>query len=434
MNISKRRIVPVLALVCVVGAGAAADDLHYINLFVGDRAAGLGGAYTAIADGPEGAYYNPAGLAFSPASYISLSTNAVQIKNLSYKDIWDSPDDPIDYDRNSFSFVPNFFGTIQKDGNIGFALTLASTENEQFDQRDKLLLPYSPTIDEIVNYGFVQSNSSQELGLSWGILLDPAFSIGFGAFVGYRDTKTIVENIIQLEGYTYFDTQTSYNRRQMVSLRPSLGAQWAVSKLVTLGLSTTVGLPIWAVDTSEAVRFSVYAAGPNAGDPLMDDIVMDVQDNTTSYKNLFQNGLFANTSLNTSIGAAFFISSSLLVSVSGSIYVPINSESEMYAKALTWNAAAGIEWYITPNFPLRFGLFTNNANTPVIEEGSINSEDHMNLYGASLTFGYATANFDLNIGVSGSLGAGEAQILANNEAIQEMTGSTFQIFISGSFH
>ena len=33
-----------------------ADDYHFNNFFIGDRAASMGGAYCAIADGPEGVY------------------------------------------------------------------------------------------------------------------------------------------------------------------------------------------------------------------------------------------------------------------------------------------------------------------------------------------------------------------------------------------
>ena len=48
-----------------------ADDYHFNNFFIGDRAASMGGAYCAIADGPEGVYYNPAGLSFSSSNYFS---------------------------------------------------------------------------------------------------------------------------------------------------------------------------------------------------------------------------------------------------------------------------------------------------------------------------------------------------------------------------
>ncbi|HNF26159.1 MAG TPA: transporter, Ompp1/FadL/TodX family protein, partial [Leptospiraceae bacterium] len=41
---------------------AFSDAYHNINGFFGERAAGLGGAYTAVSDDPSGAFYNPAGL------------------------------------------------------------------------------------------------------------------------------------------------------------------------------------------------------------------------------------------------------------------------------------------------------------------------------------------------------------------------------------
>jgi uncharacterized membrane protein YecN with MAPEG domain len=78
MTLARRRhsAAVVLLLGCVLTAGVTADEYHFVNTFVGDRAAGMGGAYTAIADGPEGMYYNPAGLAFAPTNYVSVSTNA----------------------------------------------------------------------------------------------------------------------------------------------------------------------------------------------------------------------------------------------------------------------------------------------------------------------------------------------------------------------
>ncbi|HOS34133.1 MAG TPA: hypothetical protein PLO95_13180, partial [Spirochaetota bacterium] len=76
-----RRVV-LISISLLLLFNVSADENHYINLFVGDRAAGLAGAYTAIADGPEGAFYNPAGLAYSSSKYFSLSVNAIQFKML----------------------------------------------------------------------------------------------------------------------------------------------------------------------------------------------------------------------------------------------------------------------------------------------------------------------------------------------------------------
>lgn len=414
---------------------ASADDYHYINLFVGDRASGLGGAYSAIADGPEGAYYNPAGLAFSPSVYVSVSTNAVQFKQLSYKDIWSGLSEaPIDYTRNSFSYVPSFFGTVQRSGKSGFALTLATIENDSFDQRDKISL-WEPGLEanQLVNVGFVQNNTNQELGLSWGMLLGESFSLGWGGFLGYRETKTITSNVQQVEGYAFFQSETSYYRRQRFSLRPSLGVQWIPSKTVSLGLSGTVNLPFLAFDTFETISMAMAADGWDAGSTVIGTDIQ-VQDNTSLMYTILNSGLFASTSVNSNLGFAWFVSPSLLVSADAVVYFPLNSPIDWLQRVFTWNAALGLEWYISPNFPLRVGLFTNNANTPSLSSGAINSQDNLDLYGASFSFGYATNNFDLTVGASGSLGAGYAQILTNNSGIQRMTGYTLQVFISGSFH
>ncbi|MBQ2293763.1 MAG: hypothetical protein II258_00150, partial [Spirochaetales bacterium] len=121
-----------------------ADDYHFNNFFIGDRAASMGGAYCAIADGPEGVYYNPAGLSFSSSNYFSLSANAIQYKQMVYKGIkFNGAEESIDYTRRSFSFIPNFFGFLQKYKHFTFAFTVASPDSELYDQRDSFKIPTS---------------------------------------------------------------------------------------------------------------------------------------------------------------------------------------------------------------------------------------------------------------------------------------------------
>src|SRR5437879_9797076 len=54
-------------------SGARADDANYRPYVVGGRAAGMGGAFTALADDGSAPYYNPGGLAFVRKSQLSLS-------------------------------------------------------------------------------------------------------------------------------------------------------------------------------------------------------------------------------------------------------------------------------------------------------------------------------------------------------------------------
>ncbi len=53
------------AMLACMAVPAAADELHYTNLLIGDRASGMGGAYTAVSDDATGLYYNPAGIAYA---------------------------------------------------------------------------------------------------------------------------------------------------------------------------------------------------------------------------------------------------------------------------------------------------------------------------------------------------------------------------------
>ena len=77
MNTKKQFSLAVaLVFILAFSTAAWADSYHYKNLIVGDRASGMGGAYTAISDDPSGLYYNPAGIVYSQGTNVSASANA----------------------------------------------------------------------------------------------------------------------------------------------------------------------------------------------------------------------------------------------------------------------------------------------------------------------------------------------------------------------
>jgi len=70
----KGRLLALLALaVCGWSAPVQADRFHYQSLLIGQRAIGVGGAFTGVADDPSAAFYNPGGLAQVPKDGISVS-------------------------------------------------------------------------------------------------------------------------------------------------------------------------------------------------------------------------------------------------------------------------------------------------------------------------------------------------------------------------
>src|SRR5437899_9949578 len=69
------RLAGVFLLANVLAPGSRADDSNFRPYVVGGRAAGMGGAFTALADDGSGPYYNPAGIAFARRSSLSLSAS-----------------------------------------------------------------------------------------------------------------------------------------------------------------------------------------------------------------------------------------------------------------------------------------------------------------------------------------------------------------------
>lgn len=409
-----------------------ADEEHYINLFIGERAAALGGAYTAIADGPEGAYYNPAGLAFAPVSSFSLSTNSFQYKNITYYDIWkdQDPSQTINYQRSSLAFVPNFFGTLQKNGNSTFAFSLSTLDSEAYDQRNRLVLPNANwNTDQVLNTSLNLNSTLQEAGFAFGFLLSPRTSVGVGLFSNYLDKKRIQNDVNQLVGTDYFQTVSSYYRHQRVNVRPVVGAQWAATEKLTLGTSFSVDVPAYSLITNQTTAYASYPAQDGSMVLLQKVVTPD----TKLTRTLWGDGLFTTATVKASMGVAYFFSPSLLASVDAYTYVPVKG-TEDDGRVLTWNVAAGTEWYASPNFPIRVGLFTNNANTPALVKGEKDQGEHVDLYGVSGSWGYSTPEFDVNVGFSYSMGLGQTQLLDDMTSIQSVSFQQVQVYVSGGYH
>jgi len=110
----------------MVTGAVQADDYHYVNMLVGDRAAGMAGAYTAVADDTAGLFYNPAGIVYAPGSSLSGSMNAYQQNSTNYKQVLGGQ---YDWKRSSGTLLPNFFGIVQPLGNgmVGFSYAVPNS-------------------------------------------------------------------------------------------------------------------------------------------------------------------------------------------------------------------------------------------------------------------------------------------------------------------
>ena len=448
-----------------------ADENHYINVFVGDRAAGLGGAYTALADGPEGVFYNPAGLAFSSSQYFSLSANAIQFKMLYYKDVYTKSDNtPFNYMRYSLSFIPNFFGFIQKAKHFTWAITVSCPDSEFYDQRenadviDYLDAKKTVSVTTPLNVNFNYKNQIYEAGPSIAFLPNKYFAIGMSAFFRYRDIQLINQSVRSFTEdiggipYDYFEKTSVYENERILGLNFQIGIQ--VMPIDKLSIGYSISTPFDMVDfkTHQSSNMRMMR---NSNNGVVDSSNYNrtVTNNTFNAYHLAENGLFRPLYIKQALGFCFFINKSILLTLDGYLYIPIqnldingnlvsyqwNKDTNRYDTYLgmgstlynklnvTGNVAMGFECYITPNFPLRLGFFTNFTNSQEIKDGDSNRDDYIHLLGGSFSFGFSTSDMSVNLGAVVQGGVGKAQILSGTTTTQEVIGVTANLFISGGY-
>jgi hypothetical protein len=79
----KKIVFLITILFCSCAIAFADGDAGFAGAFmrngIGARPLGMGGAYTAVAEGPEAAYYNPAGLAFASRISVSMSYKSMSL-------------------------------------------------------------------------------------------------------------------------------------------------------------------------------------------------------------------------------------------------------------------------------------------------------------------------------------------------------------------
>ena len=115
-------------------AVSLSDEYHYKNLLIGERPAGMGGAYSGVSDTPEGAFYNPAGMAYAVGRSLSVSVNAYHNTLTKYEGVLGEDD----WNRKSSSLVPNFFGMVQPFGKGKVAFSYAVPDIIEEDQNQVL--------------------------------------------------------------------------------------------------------------------------------------------------------------------------------------------------------------------------------------------------------------------------------------------------------
>ena len=413
-NRLRRYAAALLAIGCV--HPALAWENNHIHMIVGERPLGMGGAYTAISDDPSGLYYNPAGIVYGYAPNLSASVNSWQWTDSRYNDALGGAD----FERSSSELLPNFFGTTQPVGPLTVGISYAVTRAVREDQIQRFTGWEGAVFDDYtVNVD--NQDTETKIGPSAALEINRRFSVGMTLYFHHRKRKTVMNQVIESEDWDQPQWENIYYDRQETGITPIIGALLNAGDRLALGASVRTTEVLSSTTVRQATCHGHSEFPSEAGSLCQPEEVNHNRPVETSPRETYPWEI--------RFGAAFFATTNLLLAADVIYYT---EEGDYEA---TWNAAAGLEYYLNPRWALRGGLFTNHAHTPelVYDGETVNQPEHVNYYGGTVSISHFARNSSVTLGLTHSIGTGKAQIVGGWDGVQDVEASTTSLFLGTSY-
>ena len=387
-----------IAALVFLSAGAAARDLNRQSYQVGERAAGMGGAFTALTGDAASSYYNPAGLAGLGKQGISLSASMYQLLMESYHDALDV--DMGGGSRLQAAMNSRTFGTFPS--SVIYVLPLDDRPADAFWHQVlafSVLVPhydkYNGSLDRpLGEYAFelkgslFNEDTTYWAGPSYALALG-RLRLGVSLFALFHlsdmrynlAVKTWVtdDNL----GDMFLYAAQSFERSGFgITMLAQAGAQYDITERLTVGLS--LRSPTFGTFYSSASLLffnSAYAEDVN-GNPIVDEEIQDyvdrieTEDVTMNYR----------LPLKLALGVAYRVPGLLLAALDLSLHLPqgpyylftgpgvyptdavgrpiIDNDRALVPddrrkNSLVFNANLGVEVTLARDYFLRAGVFSD---------------------------------------------------------------------------
>jgi len=406
----------IAVLLAIATTSLLADALHYNNILIGDRASGLAGAYTAISDDSSGLFYNPAGIVFTEDLQLSASANAIHSTSSTYKGALGGED----FERESSTIVPNFFGLSKKLGNGYIGFSYAVTDFVLEDQDSEITtIPGFPLI--IININ--NTEKVTKLGPSYALKLNEQWNLGITLYLHNRERELIQNQFIRLSNNT-FESTNFYSTSSETGIEPVIGLMWTPDDSISFGLSVR---QTKILSSSTDVQLTCISDVPGNPSPQCAQ-----PSGTPLNPTLGSNDEKRELPLNTRFGVAYFPNPQLLFSADLSYDEAVDTSFSSAEEVL--NIAIGTEYYFNAEWAIRGGYYTNNSNAPEIKPGQVNQSDHVDLDGFSISITRFSKTSSITIGYTASSGDGKAQVIAGVPDIQDLEHTVETLYLSTSYN
>ena len=398
------------SILIFVGFGATqlqADDAHYKNMLIGERAATMGGSYVAISDDSTGCYYNPAGIAYAVGDSLSGSGNMLH----KMKTIYSEAIGTEDWVRESEALVPNYFGVLKNYKNYSFCFSYVVPE--AFIEHQDLV--FDNPLSTVKKY--YQSLHSEDItylmGPSAAMKLGENLSIGLTLYYQYRSFIRQFHYFLESTDSSY---EVYYESRKLREdgMMPKIGIQWSPWSLLTVGMAVDQSVLLNSNFQGDVSYHNSTDNSTGTPSPLT------LMNRTNSAeKRMFP--------LHLAWGVSYFPTPSLLYTIDLDYY-----QASEKGRADIMNYSGGTEYYLNPTNAIRFGLFTNYTNLPLPNSSTTAPYEYLDIYGASFGYTSYSSSSSLTLGAIYTSGSGKAWLYSGLTETRKLTRESLTLVFSAS--
>jgi hypothetical protein len=443
---------------------ARADPFHQQTLPLGQRAIGMGGAFTAVADDPSATYYNPAGLVLTNDSSLSASLTLQAFDKSTLQRGYRTSEGASSLHHSAETSLPVFISAIkllgkrdadgQRNHAIGLSSFTVSQRRISFDVESRV----GSTLNTLQ---VSNSEKTNWLGISYAYRLTKRLSFGLSGFLSFSKTTYTEERISaalgQIGDDSSFDSDSNAFASHLVKTRVKsmlgrLGGLYAVNDRLQLGLM--VQPPSIHIRGAASVR-----------DRSLVSNTMIVPGESSVF-NARQGKLLSKNPepWEVRLGARYELYDWLTLAIDGSLIGPSGSKdkpiiavgprkpdpetgavpqvgafmSETWYRNYSGNVSIGASASLPRTITLRAGLYTDLSSAPSVPKVSATFyEPDVNRVGGTLSVGLRNEGLDLSVGCIGVFGRGNALAFnADPDAEHmyqrtKMTDRMFLFFLNG---
>jgi len=372
----KRREVLCLLVSLLAAAGPVSASGRYRDIFIGNKAAGLGGAFIAVADDNNAVWYNPAGMVLVKGSCVGTSPSFEAHANGREKSFLGE-----DEGEWSLLFVPTALASVSDlaGGKLGLGIFMPVKDNFTQTTHAGPVTAGSDTWS-----GFLDRTENEEIfyaGAAYAYPLTERFSLG-GAF--YYVSAVYTHNLYKLiyDPTSPAPARVDYEETEIKESEKLTGFCGMMGAMFRPLDNLRFGLTLWS-------RARLSGSGLYREiDTTVDALGVVTQPRTIVF-NTDNDEMIIPARLG--LGLCWRISPSWMMTVD-----MVRCFSASYRRydsrrvdvVPVTNTSVGFEWRITPRVPFRFGFFSNNAYTPLVDESDQLQKAHVDVGGVTLGAGY----------------------------------------------